>query len=252
MFKGIDVSVHNGTIDWAKVKKSGVEFAIIRSGYGWDRPNQVDKYLKTNVEGCEANDIPYGFYHYSYATTPDEARQEADWFISVIEKYQPTYPLVFDWEESSIVNSTNSSTATAIADAFLSRLEEKGYYGMLYGSSSKINQLFNNNTMKKYDIWVAHWGVNEPSVKLPYGIWQYSSTGKVDGIDTVVDMNYAYKDYPSIIKSAGLNHLQKDEENEVVKPSEETVSKKDYDALSDKYDALISALEDIIKEYKRK
>lgn len=249
MRKGIDVSVHNGTIDWAKVKKAGIEFAIIRSGYGWDRPNQVDTQLAANVAGCEANDIPYGFYHYSYATTPEEAKQEAKWFLSVVKDYRPSMPLVFDWEEASILDQTSSAQATAIAEAFLTTLEEAGYYGMIYGSSSKLNQLFNNETMRKFDVWVAHWGVSSPTVKLPYGIWQYSSTGRVDGISTVVDMNYAYKEYPDIIKGAGLNGWGETEPEQPELP-EETVPKAEYEALKAKYDNLVKELDGVVERYK--
>ena len=94
--KGIDVSYAQGNIDWAKVKASGVSFAMIRACYGWDDDSQIDRYFRANVQGCEAVGMPYGLYHYSYAQTPGDAEKEAKFFLRVIDGCRPEYPVVFD------------------------------------------------------------------------------------------------------------------------------------------------------------
>ncbi len=94
--QGIDVSYAQGNIDWAKVKASGVAFAMIRACYGWDDDSQIDRYFRANVQGCEAVGLPYGLYHYSYAQTPEDAQKEAKFFLRVIDGCRPEYPVAFD------------------------------------------------------------------------------------------------------------------------------------------------------------
>lgn len=200
MKHGIDVSYSNGVIDWAKVKASGlVDFAIIRASYGWDNPRQIDKQLNNNIAGCEAVGIHYGFYHYSYAENATDAVKEADFFLNAIANSHPTYPLVLDIEEARIVNKLSANTLVGISTAFLNRIEEKGHYATWYTMASLANGKLKADTMNKYDLWVAHWNVAKPNVTRNYGMWQYATSGSIPGISGNVDLDVAYKDYPSLI-----------------------------------------------------
>ena len=158
-YKGIDVSKHNGKIDWAKVKAAGVQFAMLRAGYGrYD--NQKDERFEANYKGATAAGIPVGAYHYSYATTAEQAKQEAEVFLGWIKGKTLSYPVAFDIEDKKQAN-LGVSLISDIIRAFCETVEAAGY------------------------------------------LWQYSSKGSVDGVSGNVDMNIAYKDYPSII--AGMS-----------------------------------------------
>ena len=145
--KGIDVSYAQGKIDWEKVKKSGVEFAMIRACYGWDNDEQIDRYFRYNVAGCEAAGLPYGLYHYSYAKTPEEAKKEAAFFLRVIKGMKPEYPVVFDLEDTS-QQRLGKETLTAIAKAFLSEVESAGYYAMLYANKYWLTGLLDMSQLE--------------------------------------------------------------------------------------------------------
>lgn len=235
MKKGIDVSKWQGKIDWEKAKKAGIEFAMIRAGYG---QNNIDEYFERNIKECNRVGIPCGVYWFSYALNPDMARQEAKYCLAAIKPYKVEYPVCFDFEYDSVNYATKKgvtitkSLATAIADAFLSEVEKAGYYAMNYSNKDYLSRMFDMDILKKYDLWLALW----PTSKTPdvdrsgeCGIWQYTSDGKVDGIYGRVDMNIAYKDYPTIIRQAGLNGFgkpavqSKPETPSEPKPAKETI-----------------------------
>lgn len=216
MTKGIDVSKYQGLIDWEKVKADGINFAMIRATLGWDNDNQIDPQLHNNARGCEANGIPFGFFHYSFAENAEDAKKEAAFFLRNIKAYKPTMPVVFDFEEAFQVGGVKNGKTYAgfslelqlsIIEAFLGEIEKAGYFGMLYMSKSALQRLYDYapERIKKFAIWVAHVDVLATSYTGKYGIWQYSWKGNVNGISVPVDMNYCYVDYPSIIKKAGLN-----------------------------------------------
>lgn len=206
VLRGIDVSKWQGNINWKKVSVSGVDFVMIRSSFGSEH---TDEMLDKNVKGCEEYGIPYGFYHYTYATTPAEARREAKYFLKQIKGYNPEYPIVLDIEES-FYKEMSRKQVTDIIVAFMEVVENAGYYGMVYNSPNFIKACINEKTLKKYDIWIACWGDEDRLAALydgHYGIWQYSSTGRVNGINGDVDLDYSYKDYASIIRKGGYNNL---------------------------------------------
>lgn len=261
--KGIDVSHHNGAIDWRKVANTGIRFAIIRACYGWDNDKQIDKRLVSNVAGCEQNKIPYGFYHYSYAMTPEDAKKEASFFLRVIKNFKPTYPVYFDFEEPSQVGgSKNGKTYTGlpletqlqIIETFLGAIEAAGYFGGLYMSAYHLEKLYKYapKRVEKFAVWVAHITNDKPSYSGSYGMWQYSWKGKVDGSSEDTDVNWVYVDYPSIIKKAGLNGLsaEKSPADGEEAPKGETVPPEKYEALQAKFDALQSDYDDLIDEIK--
>ena len=228
-YKGIDVSKWQGDINWAKVKAAGIKFAMIRSSYG-SVDGQEDAKLAANVKGCEANGIPYGFYHYSYATTVEGAKREAAYFLKVIKGYSPTMPVVYDVEDKTQAG-LSKATLTAMVKAFCDAVEAAGYYVMLYSSKSWLETKFNMSELAKYDVWLAQWS-SSPTYKGAFGLWQYSSTGSVSGISGNVDMDIAYKDYPSIIKANGLNGQKKASDQTAQKPAQSAEQKEIADLKS--------------------
>ncbi len=195
---GIDVSAWQDTIDWDVVKKH-VDFVIIRAGYG---QNHIDSQFKRNQSECERLGIPYGVYWFSYALTEADAKREANFCCDLLKNHNPTYPVCFDYESDSFNHAMrNHADVTkkkliAIAKAFLRQVEKRGYYAMNYSNPDFLNRGFSE--LKKYDLWLAHWTGKKPSRDC--GIWQSTSHYTVAGISGYVDRDFAYKDYPFIIK----------------------------------------------------
>lgn len=205
--KGIDVSVFQGfNIDYNKVKQAGYSFVMPRCGYGnmVAYPYQKDPTFETNYKNAKAAGLGVGCYFYSYSTTVEGAKAEAQGVLNVIKGKQFDYPIALDIEENSQMNLSASQKA-AVIEAFISVLENAGYYVLLYSYESFLNSV-PITTLAKYDIWCANIN-NKPSIR--YGIWQNSWTGKIDGISGDIDTNIAEKDYPTIIKGAGLNGYPK-------------------------------------------
>lgn len=208
MFKGIDVSAHQGRIDWAKVKNSGIQFAILRLGIGSDISSQDDAYFEANVQGCESVGLPWGAYLYSYALNLEDARSEVQHALRLLNGKRPEYPVFFDMEDADGYKAKHGMPSNQglvdICKTFLLGIEDAGYYASLYASLSWLNNQLNSSELDRFDKWVAQWN-KSCSYKKPYGIWQYTDSGKVDGINGNVDMNIAYTNYPEIIKQSGLN-----------------------------------------------
>lgn len=206
---GIDVSEWQGFIDWSKVSVSGIKFAILRAGYGRE-VSQIDKQFESNYKGCKAVGMPCGVYWYSYATTPEEAKKEAAACLAIIKDKQFEFPIYYDIEEQRTLNQ-GKAVVSAIIQAFCTELEKTGYFAGLYMSASPLTNYVSDDIRKRYAVWVAHYGVSKPAYSGTYGIWQSSSTGKVNGISGNVDTDIAFEDYPNIIKAAGLNGYKKPE-----------------------------------------
>lgn len=200
--KGIDVSVHNGKIDWQKVRAAGIDFAILRAGYG-RLASQRDNRFEENYAGAKAAGIPVGAYWYSYAMSEDEARLEADVFLSVIKGKQFEFPVYYDVEEKKQFD-LGKEKVSAIMRAFLERVESAGYFTGLYGCASSLTTHTADDIKSRYTIWLAHW-CNQTNYSGAYGIWQHSEKGSVDGINGNVDLDICYKDFPTVIKNKGLN-----------------------------------------------
>lgn len=192
MLKGIDVSQHQGAIDWAKVKESGVQFAIIRAGYG-KYAYQEDPCFEDNIEGAYNAGIPVGVYWYSYADTVAEARQEAEVCLTVIKPYKDmiTLPVFFDQEYEPAILSAGNSIRTQCCVAFIEAIEAAGYKAGLYGSQDWLdNKIDDSQIPATATVWVAQYG-SKCTYKGRYTIWQYTSTGKVEGVSGRVDVNEA-------------------------------------------------------------
>ena len=198
--KGIDVSVHQGNIDWKKVKQSGIQFAIIRSGYGdvLSNPGQVDKKFHTNMKQAIANGIAVGVYHFSYAGTEAEARREAEGVLSLIRDYSLTYPVYFDYEYDSdrLAGKLGKTQLTNVAIAFMERIRQAGYQAGVYTNLDFVRNRYDLPRLKKYELWLAHYGVDQPGVDC--GLHQTSESGTVPGVSGKVDLDTDRKGYAAV------------------------------------------------------
>ena len=189
---GIDVSAWQDNIDWKKAKKDGVEFAILRIGYGHTSKNEIvlDKWFENNIKKTKENKIPIGVYLYSYAKTKNEAIEQAQWIIKKLNGQKLDLPIAFDWENWNSFNKYNVSfkELSDIADAFIEEVEKAGYTGMLYSSAYYLNHIWRifDNT------WLAYYTKNN-DFKKDYIMWQLSSKGEVKGINGSVDIDILYK-----------------------------------------------------------
>ena len=205
MFNAIDVSKWQGAMNWATVKNAGVRHAMIRAGYG-NSVRQTDPQFKRNAAQCIALGIDWGVYWYSYATSPEMARQEARCCLQVIKGLKPTMPVAYDIEYEPGILALSNAQRTAMVKAFLEEVEAAGYYGILYASTNFIQTKLNWRELTQYDVWAAQYG-SRCTCPLPYGIWQYSSANPlgIPGYGASLDCNRVYKDYPQIIQGEGLN-----------------------------------------------
>ena len=215
---GIDVSQWQGDINWGAVK---TDFAILRAGYG-RMASQIDPKFERNYNGAKAAGIPVGAYWYSYAMSADEARVEAKVFIEALKGKQFEYPVYFDVEEQKAL-ALGRDRVSEIIIAFLDEMENAGYFAGLYMSASHLTNLTTQYVKDRYAIWVAHYGVNKTTYTGQYGMWQYSSTGQMDGINGNVDMNECYVNYPAQIKADGRNGFTKQETKPEPKPEPQPV-----------------------------
>ncbi len=208
---GIDVSVWQGNIDWEKVKADGIDFAILRAGYTGGK----DTYFEDNYVKAKAAGIDLGCYFYTYAVNVDEAKKDADLLMSWLEGKKFEYPIYYDMEEDSkqLAEGMTTELRTEMCLAFMDKMKENGWYTGLYTNQNwLINYLDEEALAKKHDIWLASWtGSGRPTIdhSEKYGLWQYSATGKVNGISGNVDMDVSFREYPTIIKKGGYNGYAK-------------------------------------------
>ena len=192
--KGIDVSKWNGRIDWKKVKKAGIDFCIIRTGYS----KTVDYKFKYNIEEAIENGLQIGVYHFSYATTNAKAKEEAEFCLKLIKPYKKyiTLGVWFDYEYDSVSYSRRygvyptKKSVTSLAKTFCSTVEKNGYSTGIYTNLDFSSNYFTKEVLNKYPAWVAVWGKMNYHGK--YVMWQYTDSGRVDGIHGKVDMNIFY------------------------------------------------------------
>ena len=198
--RGIDVSKWQYPVDWEKVKASGIRFVMLRASYG----KGLDTRFKEHLAGVKAAGIPFGVYHFTTAVTPQEAEAEIDWLFTQLNGEKLDYPVAFDMEdEGNRYTGMTKAERTAIAAAALARIEQHGYYAMLYTNLDWLTYKLDAAALSAYDVWLAAWRKTRPA-SYAHGIWQYGG-GPVDGIAGNVDLDIAYKDYPAIMKAAGLN-----------------------------------------------
>lgn len=201
--KGIDVSAHQNVIDWSLVAQDGVEFAFIRVGYrGWGTEGKLkeDDYFVANIEGAQAAGIKVGVYFYSQAITEEEALEEANFVLERIAPYQLDCPVVLDVEKVSNnnnarMNNISLEDCTKHAVLFCQTIENAGYTPMLYYNLQWGVQKLDPALLDQYGKWFAAYQTDDPYYPYEYKVWQYSSTGSVQGINGNVDLNISFSPF---------------------------------------------------------
>lgn len=194
---GIDVSRHNGNIDWNAVKASGVDYVIIRCGYRGSSTGVLieDQTFRTNIKGATAAGLKVGVYVFSQAINEVEAVKEASLAVSLVKGYNLTYPIFIDTESSGgRADNIDKATRTAVVNAFCQTVASAGYKPGIYASKTWFEDRLNMSAIGNYKIWLAQYAAS-PTYKGRYDMWQYSSKGKISGINGNVDLNYSYLGY---------------------------------------------------------
>ena len=235
--KGIDVSEFQGKIDWEKVKNDGIEFAILRCGYGMDFSNQDDVEYERNANECERLGIPYGVYLMSYANTVEKARSEAKHVLRLIEGRKISLGVWHDIEDNGTSGAINKETLTNIINTFCNTIKNAGYKVGVYASLNWLENKIEKTIKDNYDIWVAQY-YSKCEYEGKYIMWQHTSSGKVNGISTNVDMNILYEDLPVINNND--NNNSKTNNSEIVKSLQKALNK-DYNCGLD-VDGIIGPL----------
>ncbi len=203
---GIDVSKWNKTIDWDEVKEAGIEFAIIRCGYRGASSGALvlDPMYEQNIRGAIEAEIPVGVYFFTQAVDEVEAVEEASMVISLIEEYDVDYPVFLDSESAGGTGRADGLVAeerTRIHKAFLETIAAAGYETGIYGSRNWLKDQVEMKELSAYKTWLAEYA-QIPSYDEYYHMWQYTSKGVVDGIDTPVDLNLCYMNIDTSINHA--------------------------------------------------
>ncbi len=205
--QGIDVSYHNGTLDWSTIKAAGVDFAILRAayrGYGTEGTLVRDAKFAEYMQGAMSQGIPVGAYIYSQAITTAEAVQEANYILNIVRGYSLDLPIVFDYEFAGVKTGRldsawssgklNKSKMTDIALAFCDTIKNAGYDAMVYANKTFLSKNLDHEVIENagYDVWLAHYTTNT-NYTGDYKIWQYTSSGKIPGIEGKrFDCNFMY------------------------------------------------------------
>ena len=212
--KLIDVSKHNGSIDFAKVKKSGIQGVIIRAGLGF---STIDTCFKANIQNAIKNNLHIGIYWFGYAGTVAHAKKEAQYCANLLEAYKGKIdlPIFYDWEYDSYdyvkeqygIKATKQLVSN-MTKAFCEILEANGWYSGFYANIDYLNNFYNDTIKQRFCCWVAQYS-SKCIYTGNYIIWQYSETGKVDGIKGNTDLDYLYTNIYDTIKSKSFNGYSK-------------------------------------------
>ena len=240
MSRGIDVSKHQGNINWPTVAKN-VDFALLRlgyRGYGAAGTLQLDECFLANIQGAVAAKIPIGIYFFSQAINAAEGREEAEFCIKHLKGHKLLYPVYFDAEYSSEKNhkgradNISKEARTAAAKAFCETMEKAGYYAGVYTYTffARDNKIDYSALATDYAMWLADYREDYDSV-LPRGMHQYTGSGSCPGIVGDVDWNNCFVDYPTAIKNAGLSGWAV------------------QDSYKEKYEKLINDIKALISKY---
>lgn len=216
---GIDVSKYNHPIDWKKVKNAGVKFAILRVGFAStsNRHNlYLDPYFEEFYRGAKEVGMPVGVYFYSRCNSIQTARREAEFILNAIKGKQFEYPIWLDVEDITTLNSTSRSALTRAVVTCLEEIKKAGYYVGIYSGKYILRDKLDDEDLKQYDHWIAQYATCSTYTTYKISMWQFGgevnflTSKKIPGIGSnVADQNYCYKDYPTIIKSSGLNGFEK-------------------------------------------
>jgi len=213
--KIIDISSYQKAVDFKKVKAAGITGVILRAGYtgyGVSHSMYKDEMFESHYKGAVAAGLNVGAYYYSGALNETFAVKEANYFLALIKGKTFSLPVYMDVEESH--STTNmpglgKTKLTAVVMKWCETVEKAGYFTGFYTMKSWCNVYLDMAKLSRYTFWLAHY-TNKTTYTGSYAIWQYSSSGKVDGISGNVDMNYCYEDFPTRIKNLGLNGYKKE------------------------------------------
>lgn len=195
---GIDVSKWNGNIDWAAVKNSGVSYVIIRCGYRGSTTGALieDPMFKQNIQGASNAGLKVGIYFFTQAVNEVEAVEEASMVLGLIKGYSISYPVFLDVEPSGgRADGISADARTAVCNAFCQTIQNSGYKAGIYANKTWLGEKINTPSLTGYKIWLAQYAAAPTYSRTKYDMWQYSSTGRIGGISTSVDMNISYMSY---------------------------------------------------------
>lgn len=203
---GVDISSWQGKVDWQKVRNDGKTFVILRIG----TTKGKDTYFEENYKNAKSAGLNVGCYFYTYATTAEGALQDAENVLSWLDGKQLEYPVYYDMENSAqLENGITTEMRTEICLTFLERLSENGWFVGTYANGNWFSNYLDKTKLgEKHELWLASWmnsGNPSRDYSSEYGLWQYTDSGSVAGISTAVDLDVAYKDYPTIMKNGGFN-----------------------------------------------
>lgn len=201
-YRVIDISAYQGEVDFSRVKKSGVWGVMLKATEG---ERYLSPAFERNYEQASAHGLHVGAYHFLRAATPEESQREARFFLDKVKGKNFSLPLAVDMEAPEQRQIENLAP---IATAFCKEVERQRYYAMIYSTDSWFRTKLASRELDVFDRWVAQVGVERPELDRPYGMWQFTWDARIDGISGKVDESRCYRDYPSIIEQAGLNHLQ--------------------------------------------
>lgn len=194
---GVDVSTYQGTVDWAAVKDAGVDYVIVRAAYrGYETGRIVpDDLYEQNIRGAVDAGLHVGVYLYSQALSEDEAREEADYLLGLIEGLPVDYPVVYDQEEYTAdqarTDGLTGEQATLNALAFCERVYDAGYIPMIYTNNDWAQNMYDMERLDHYPIWYADYTA-APSLTGGFAMWQYTDSGQVPGVTGPVDLNLLF------------------------------------------------------------
>lgn len=226
MAKGIDLSYHNGAVDFAKVKAQGYDFVMLRVGYrGYGNGQLVkDTRFEEYYANAKANGLHIGRYFFSQAIDTVERKMEREFSLAIIGTRTLDFPLAIDTELSGATGNVgradklSKQLRTDIVKKFCDTVESNGFYRSIYCSQSWLQNNLDYNQLKQYDKWIAKWSFLKPTTSFgTYGLWQNSNNGKIDGVTSRrTDTNVSYYDYPTIMRSKGLNNFGKPKKYKIV------------------------------------
>jgi GH25 family lysozyme M1 (1,4-beta-N-acetylmuramidase) len=197
---GIDISYYQKDIDWEKLKSEGINFVMLRAGYrGYESGSLfVDKNFYKYAQEAENAGINIGIYFFSQSNSIEEAEEEARYTLDIIKNCNITYPVAYDWEpveeEKSRTFPVNYLQLTESAIKFCDIIKEAGYTPIVYANRSQALNYYDMEKISQYDLWLAEY-FDEPEYPYEFTMWQYTSEGKIDGIEGRVDLNICFKNY---------------------------------------------------------
>lgn len=188
----IDVSKWQDDIDWKKVKEAGINYAMLRLGTqkAVDEDSVMDTFFEKNIKEAHENGIKVGVYYYSYANDVEDAKAQAEWVLEQLKDYELELPVAFDWECWNLFNGFHISIhdLNEIGKTFLSTIEQEGYKVVNYGSKTYMENIWE---LDNYDVWLAHY-TDQTTYEGSYIMWQFTSSGLLNGVKGVLDLNYLY------------------------------------------------------------